>query len=172
MISQKVQDAFNKQLNAELYSSYLYLSMAAYFQAENLPGMANWMRVQAQEELTHAVKFFDFINDRDGRVLLAPVEGPKTQWKDAADVFQEAYAHEQKVSGLIGELADLAVAEKDHAAHAFLEWFVTEQVEEEAAAKLIADKLKMAGGSPVVLLMLDTELGQRVPTAPAASGAA
>jgi ferritin len=172
MLNPKIQDAFNQQLNAELYSSYLYLSMAAHFQWQNLPGMANWMRVQAQEELTHAMKFFDFINDRDGRVLLAPVEGPKTQWQNATDVFQDVYDHEQKVSGLIGGLADLAMAEKDHAAHAFLEWFVTEQVEEEAAAKLILDKLKLAGGSPVVLLMLDAELGQRVPAAPAASGAA
>jgi len=171
MLNPKIQDAFNRQVNAELYSSYLYLSMSAYFESQNLAGMANWMKIQAQEELLHAMKFFDFINERDGRVILTQVEGPKTEWGSALDVFKDAYEHERKVSGLINELVDLSIGERDHAANAFLQWFVTEQVEEESTALTIVDKLKRAGDSSVALLMLDGEFGQRTlapPTAPAA----
>jgi len=170
MLNPKIQDAFNRQVNAELYSSYLYLSMSAYFESQNLAGMANWMKIQAQEELLHAMKFFDFINERDGRVILTQVEGPKTEWGSALDVFKDAYEHERKVSGLINELVDLSIGERDHAANAFLQWFVTEQVEEESTALTIVDKLKRAGDSSVALLMLDGEFGQRTlapPTAPA-----
>lgn len=167
MLNKKIQDAFNGQINAELCSSYLYLSMSAYFESANLAGMAAWMKIQAQEELLHAMKFFDFINERDGRVGLSQIEAPKTEWESALDVFEDAYAHECKVSGLINELVDLSIGEHDHAANAFLQWFVTEQVEEESTALTIVDKLKRAGDSSVALLMLDGELGQRTPPAPA-----
>ena len=168
MLNQKTQDAFNKQLNAELFSSYLYVSMSAYFASKNLKGMANWMRIQATEEMQHAMKFYDFINERGGRVLLTQVGGPKTDWDSPLAVFEDAYKHERKVTGLIHELVDLAIAEKDHAANAFLQWFVTEQVEEEASAEEVVDKLKLAGDNASVLFMIDQELGQRVLT-PAAT---
>ena len=171
MLNSKIQDAFNRQINAEIYSSYLYLSMSAYFESQSLAGMANWMRIQAQEELGHAMKFFHFINERDGRVILTQLEAPKTEWDSALDVFKDAYDHECKVSGLINELVDLSIGERDHAANAFLQWFVTEQVEEESAALTIVDKLKLAGDNSVALLMLDGELGQRTlapPTTPPA----
>ena len=166
MLNPRIEAALNSQINAELYSSYLYVSMSAYFDSQNLAGMANWMRIQAQEEVAHAVKFFDFVNERDGRVLLTQIEGPKTEWTSPLDVFEEAYAHEQKVTGLINDLVDLSLGEKDHASNAFLQWFVTEQVEEEAAAKTIVDKLKMIGDNPVALYMLDGELGTRTLPAP------
>jgi len=171
MLKPKIQDALNSQVNAELYSSYLYLSMSAYIDSQNLGGMANWMRIQAQEELAHAVKFFDFINERDGRVLLSQIEGPKTEWTSPLDVFEAVLAHEQKVTGLINDLVDLSLGEKDHASNIFLQWFVTEQVEEEATARTIVDKLKLIGDSPMPLYMLDRELGQRTlpsPTEPSA----
>jgi ferritin len=166
MLNPKIQDALNSQINAELYSSYLYLSMSAYFDSQNLAGMANWMRIQAQEELTHAMKFFDFVNERDGRVLLTQVESPKTEWTSPLDVFEDALAHERKVTGLINNLVDLSLGEKDHASNTFLQWFVTEQVEEEAAARTIVDKLKLIGDNPMPLYMLDGELGQRTAPAP------
>ncbi len=166
MLNPKIQDAFNEQLNAELFSSYLYYSMAAYFASENLAGMASWMQVQAQEELMHVGKYFDFINDRDGRVLLAQVDAPRAEWSSPLDAFQDALAHERKVSGLINDLVDLSLSEKDHAANSFLQWFVTEQVEEEANVKTVADKLKLIGDNPVALYMLDGELGQRTPPPP------
>ncbi len=166
MLKPKIQDAFNRQINAELYSSYLYLSMSAYFESINLKGMANWMRIQAGEEMQHAMKFYDSINERGGRVLLTQVEGPKTEWDSPLAAFDETCRHEAKVTGLINDLVDLAIKEKDHAANVFLQWFVTEQVEEEATAKEIADKLRIAGDNAGVLFMIDQELGQRT-TAPA-----
>jgi ferritin len=169
MLSPKIQDAFNSQINAELYSSYLYLSMSAYCDSQNLAGMANWMRIQAQEEHTHAMKFFEFVNERDGRVLLTQIEAPKTEWTSPLDVFEETLAHEQKVTGLINDLVDLSLSEKDHASNTFLQWFVTEQVEEESTAKTIVDKLKLIGDNPVALYMLDGELGQRTLPSPTAS---
>ncbi|HEY4760343.1 MAG TPA: ferritin [Thermoguttaceae bacterium] len=161
MLSQKVQEALNKQVNAELYSEYLYLSMAAYFEAENFKGMAHWMQIQASEEHQHALKFYDFINDRNGRVILPQIEGPKTQWNSPLDAFEDAYKHEQKVTGLINDLSNLALSEKDHATHNFLEWFVGEQVEEEANALKIVDQLKLVGDQGLGLYMMDQELGQR-----------
>jgi ferritin len=166
MLNPRIQAALNSQINAELYSSYLYLSMSAYFDSQNLAGMANWMRIQAQEELTHAMKFFDFVNERSGRVLLTQVEAPKTEWSSPLDVFEETLAHEQKVTALINDLVDLSLGEKDHAANTFLQWFVTEQVEEEATAQAILEKLKLVGDDGVAIFMLDGELGQRaVPAA-------
>ena len=163
MLNQRIQNAFNQQLNAELFSSYLYVSMSAYFESINLKGMANWMRIQAQEEVLHATKFYDFINERGGRVLLAPIEGPETEWDSPLAVFEDTCKHEAKVTGLINNLVDLAIKQKDHAANAFLQWFVTEQVEEEATPREIADKLKLVGDNTSVLFMIDQELGQRPP---------
>ena len=163
MLNPKIEEAFNRQLNAELFSSYLYLSMAAHFESQNLKGMANWMRIQAQEENAHAMKFFDFINERGGRVTLTQIDAPKVEWPSPLAAFQEAYQHECKISGLINGLVDLALSEKDHAANAFLQWFVTEQVEEEASVLEIAEKLKLAGDQGGILFMLDRELGQRMP---------
>jgi ferritin len=171
MLGNKIQDAFNKQLNAELFSSYLYLSMSAHFESQNLKGMARWMRLQAQEELQHALKFLDFINERGGRVLLAAVEGPKTEWGSPLEVFEETSKHESKVTGLINDLVALSFSEKDHASSTFLQWFVTEQVEEEASAQEFRDKLKLVGDNPVALFMIDQELGQRTPPATTATTA-
>ena len=169
MLNEKIQASLNKQLNAELYSSYLYLSMSAYFQSINLPGFATWMRVQAQEELVHGMKFYDFINERGGRVTLQPVEGPPTEWSSPLDVFENTYKHEQKVTGLINDLVNLAVGERDHATNIFLQWFVTEQVEEEASADEVVQRLKLMGDDGGGLFMLDREMGQRVFTPPAAT---
>ena len=163
MLNQKIQDAFNKQLNAELFSSYLYVSMAAYFESQNLKGMAHWMRLQAQEENMHGMKFFDFINERGGKVVLAQIDAPKVEWSSPREVFEDTCQHERKVTSLINELVDLSVSERDHAANAFLQWFVTEQVEEEASAQEIRDKLELAGDNGAVLFMIDQELGQRAP---------
>jgi len=167
MLSKKMQDALNRQLNAELYSGYLYASMSAYFESINLRGFANWMRVQAQEEVVHAYKFFNFVNERGGRVVLSPIDGPPTEWDSPLAAFEAAYKHEQKVTGLINELVDLAVSQKDHATNNFLQWFVTEQVEEEASANEVVQKLNLVGEAKSGLFMLDQEMGQRVFTPPA-----
>jgi ferritin len=162
MISKKMESALNKQINAELYSSYLYLSMNSYFQSVNLQGFATWMRVQALEEMTHAERFYQFVINRGGRVLLETIEGPPVKWASPLAAFQDAYKHEQKVTTLINALVDLAMKEKDHASHTMLQWFVNEQVEEEANADGIVQQLKILGDSGQGLLMLDRELGQRV----------
>jgi ferritin len=167
MIKVKIQDALNKQLNAELYSSYLYLSMAAYFESVSLKGFANWMRVQAQEELAHAMKFYDYIHERGGRVALTSISAPITQWDSPLAAFEQVYKHEQKVTGLINDLVTLATAETDHATNNFLQWFVAEQVEEESSADEIVQKLRMLSEDRSGLFILDQELGQRVYTPPA-----
>jgi len=167
MLNPKIEDALNRQINAELFSSYLYLSMSAYFESKSLGGMANWMRIQAQEELLHAMKFYDFINERGGRVVLTEIEAPKTSWDSPLQVFEDTYEHECKVTGLINDLVGLAMAENDHAAVTFLQWFVTEQVEEESNAQTILDKLKLVGDNGVAVFMIDGELGQRTLPAPA-----
>ncbi|MGB2987863.1 MAG: ferritin [Phycisphaerae bacterium] len=161
MMDSKIESAFNEQLNAELFSSYLYLSMAAYFESQNLKGMAGWMRMQAIEEHLHAMKFFDFINERGGSVSLTQIDAPKTEWASPLEVFEDTSKHESKVTGMINDLVDLALNKKDHAANAFLQWFVTEQVEEEASVQEIAGKLKLVGDRGGMLFMLDRELGQR-----------
>lgn len=162
MLNEKIEKACNQQLQAEVYSAYLYWSMSAYFESINLAGFAGWMRVQALEEMTHAEKFFHFISERGGRVSLAAIQAPPVAWESALAVFEDAYAHEQKVTALINSLVDLAVAEKDHASNAFLQWFVTEQVEEEATADDVVQKLKLMGGAPGGMFMLDREMAQRV----------
>jgi ferritin len=166
MLSSKMEKALNGQINAELYSSYLYLSMAACFEAANFAGMAQWMRAQAEEEKMHAMKFFDFIVDRGGRVTLTAIDAPETEWDSPLAAFEAAYAHEQKVTGLINDLVKLARSENDAATDTFLQWFVTEQVEEEKNADGIVQKLKMVKDAPHGLLMMDSELGQRQPPAP------
>jgi ferritin len=161
-----MQEALNKHANAEFYSSYLYLSMSAYFQSLNLAGFAHWMRVQAGEELAHAMKFYDHVIERGGRVTLQAVEAPQFQWDSPLAVFEDAYRHEQKVTSLINQLVDEAVQTKDHATNTFLQWFVTEQVEEEASADAIVQKLKLVGDAPGGLFMIDHELAQRVSSQP------
>ncbi len=161
MISQKIEKAINEQINAELFSSYLYLSMSAFFESISLPGFAGWMKAQAKEELEHAMKFFEYVNERGGKVILKDVEASEWQWDKPLDVFKQVYSHEQKVTGLISGLVDLAREENDHATDNFLQWFVAEQVEEEASAEQIVNKIKLMGESGNALFMMDKELGQR-----------
>ena len=168
MLGKKIEAAFNEQINWELYSGYLYLSMSAYFLSINLNGFANWMRVQATEELTHAMKFFDFVNERGGRITLLETKAPPKEWESPLAAFQDAYEHEQFVSNRINDLVNLALEEKDHASNNFLQWFVAEQVEEEASVDEVAQKLKLIGGDGGGLFMIDQELAQRVFTPPAA----
>jgi len=168
MLSKRMETALNDQINAEIYSSYLYWSMAAYFESEGLPGFANWMDVQRQEEEFHALKFYAYVNSRGGRVLMKPIAGPPTEWDSPLAVFEAVLAHEQKVTGLINDLMTLAMEEKDHATAAMLQWFVTEQVEEEENATKIVQQLKRMQDTPGGLYMLDQQLAQRVFVQPAA----
>jgi len=170
MLSKNMEKALNKQINAELYSAYLYLAMAAYFESLSLSGFANWMRIQAQEELTHAMKFYDFVYERGGRVVLDAVDAPPEAWDSSLAAFEGAYEHECKVSAMINDLVNLALEEKDHATNTFLQWFVSEQVEEEASADAVVQKLKLIGDHGNGIFMLDRELGQRVFHAPAEEG--
>ncbi len=161
MMKQKVESALNNQMNKEFYSYYLYLGMAAHFESNDLKGFAHWFRIQAKEELEHAMKFYDFLIQRGGRVTLQPIDAPPSSWKAHKDVFEDAYQHEQKVTGLIHELVDLAQSEKDHATEVFLEWFVKEQVEEEAITHEVIQKMQLVGSEGSALFMLDGELGKR-----------
>jgi ferritin len=168
MINEKIEQAFNKQINAETFSAYLYWSMSAALEKMNLPGFANWMRIQAQEEMTHAAKFYQHIIERGGTVRLTAIDAPPVKWDSIGAVFQGALEHEQLVTGLINGLVDLAMEQRDHAANMFLQWFVNEQVEEEASAMEILGKLEVVGETAGGLYMLDKELGQRVFVPPAA----
>lgn len=161
MISKKIQKALNDQLNAEFYSSYFYLSMSAYFESQDLQGFASWFRMQADEEYAHAMKIFDYIYQIGGDVKLTRIDGPKTNWNSYLKVFQDTYEHEKKVTTSINELLELAYAEKDHATTNFLQWFVSEQVEEEASAQQNVKKMEMIGDNKAGLFMLDKELGSR-----------
>ena len=165
MLTEKMQNALNGQLNAELYSSYLYLSMNAYFKSVNLDGFANWMYYQAQEELEHSMKFYDFIIQRGGKVQLQQIEAPPTEWSSPLAVFEATLAHEQKVTGLINGLVDVAHGESDHATQIFLQWFVTEQVEEEESVGGVLEQLKLMGEAQGGLFMIDRELAKRGPSA-------
>lgn len=162
MLDERMEEALNFQFNRELYSGYLYLSMAAYFEDQDFPGFANWMRIQAQEELSHAMKFYDYIVRRGGRAEMADIEAPEKEWESATAVFEQVYDHEQMVTGLIHKLVDLALEQKDHATNNFLQWFVAEQVEEEESASGVLQKVRMASESKSGLYMLDQELAQRV----------
>ncbi|RKX26247.1 MAG: ferritin [Candidatus Zixiibacteriota bacterium] len=166
MISKKMQDALNEQVAAEFYSAHLYLAMSAYLESVDLPGFANWMRIQYQEEISHGMKMFDYVIERDGRALVKAFDAPPDEWGSTVEVAEAVYKHEQKVTGLINNLMDIALSEKDHAANIFLQWFVNEQVEEESTAKGIVQQLKMLGDSKAGLFQIDRELGQRVFTPP------
>lgn len=172
MIKKRIQDAFNKQINEETFSAYLYWSMSAWFESINLPGFANWMRCQAQEEMVHAMKFYHHILERGGTVKLTALAAPKTEWASPLEAFQEASKHEQHITACINKLVDLAAQQKDHAAQPMLQWFVAEQIEEEATADGVVQKLKMIGTAPGGMFMLDREMGARVFTPPPAPGAA
>ena len=161
MISSVMQDAINEQIRDELYSAYLYLSMSAYFEAISLTGFARWMRLQSQEEVAHAMKLFDFVNERGGRVTLHAIDQPPLEFESPQAVFEATYEHEQKVTGLIHDLYELALQEKDYAAQVMLHWFIDEQVEEEDGVSQILDTLERVGDKDQGLLMLDRELGQR-----------
>jgi len=169
MMNQKVERALNDQIKWELYSAYLYLSMSSWYESIGLRGLANWERIQAQEERDHAMKFFDYLISRGGRITLQAIDAPDTEWESPLAAFRYSYAHEQKVTGLINALVDLSIAEKDHATYNMLQWFVDEQIEEEGNANEIVNKLELIEkekGSGM-LYMLDKELGTRVYTPPA-----
>jgi ferritin len=161
MLGKAVQDAMNAQIGHELYSAHLYLSMCAYFESTNLPGMAKWMRVQSGEEAAHAMKFFDYVNNRGGRALMAAIEQPPTEFESPLEVFGKALDHERKVTGLINSLYALAVKENDYPSQVLLQWFITEQVEEEKNAGTIVETLKRIGPSGGGLVHLDRQLGKR-----------
>ena len=161
MLGKAVEDAMNEQIKNELFSAYQYLSMAAYCESENLPGFAHWMRMQAREETEHAMKFYNFILDRNGRVVLRGIEEPLVDFGSPLEVFEQALEHEQKVTAMINDLYGLAVGENDYASQTFLQWFVTEQIEEEKNAGDVVDTLKMIGDKSEALFLLDRELGQR-----------
>jgi ferritin len=161
MITKTMQDAINDQINKELYSSYLYLSMAAYFEDTNLPGFAHWMRIQEAEEREHAMKLYDFLLERGGRVVLKAIDAPKTEWKSPLEVAEEVAAHEAKVTASIYALYETALKEKDYPAQIMLQWFITEQVEEEKNAGEIVSNLKLIEAHGTAVLMLDHRLGKR-----------
>lgn len=161
MLTDPIEDALNDQINAELYSSHMYLSMAAYYEEEGLPGFAAWMRAQADEEHAHAMRIYDFVIDREGRVSLEGIDSPPTEWDDPVEAFRTAYEHEVEISGMIDDLVALAREANDNATENMLQWFVAEQVEEEATAQAILDKLRHVGDDGTGLLMIDQELAQR-----------
>ena len=156
-----MQKALNDQMRKEFYSHYLYLSMAAYFDSINLKGFAHWMRMQAKEELEHAMKFFEYIIERQGKAILETIEAPPAKWKTPKDVFDNSYNHEMKVTESIHKLVEVADSKKDHATSIFLQWFVKEQVEEESSANAIRQKLQLAGSDTSALFVLDAELAKR-----------
>lgn len=161
MLKDSVQKALNDQVKQEFYSAHVYLAMCAWFEDQGLPGFASWMRFQYQEELGHGIKIFDFINDRDGKVIIEGVEAPPTSWGSPLDAFEAAYANEKEVSRSIDDLYNLADQENDHATKVMLQWFITEQVEEEASTKQAVDRLKLAGDDSSALLVLDQQFGSR-----------
>ena len=161
MISKAMQDAINDQINKEFYSSYLYLSMAAYFENKNLPGFAHWMRIQEGEEREHAMKFYDFMIDRGAQVLLPPIAAPESDWKSSLDLFKQVAQHEAAVTASINALYELALKEKDYPAQVMLQWFITEQVEEEKNAAEIVQQLELIEARGTAVLMLDHRLAKR-----------
>ena len=172
MISEKMVKAFNEQLNAELYSAYLYLSMATYFESIDLKGFASWMRVQNEEETFHAMKFYDYIIERGGKVVLAAIDAPPVKWASPLAVFEATLGHEQKVTGLIDDLVFLAREQKDNASEIYLQWFVHEQVEEESNVGTVLGQLKLVKDNPQGLFMMDNQMSQRVFTLPTTEGGA
>lgn len=172
MLNEKMHAAINEQINAELYSAYLYQSMMAHFDAAGLSGFANWMRVQSMEETLHAYKFYDFVIERGARVTLKQIDGPATEWATPLAAFENVLQHERKVTGLINNLMDIALEVRDHASASFLQWYIDEQVEEEAGAEQICQKLRLIGDNPQGLFMVDQELAARVFAVPAGMPAA
>lgn len=160
-INKKMEDAINEQINAELYSAYLYMSMASWFENRNLMGFTNWMKCQYMEETMHGMKFYNFLNDRGGRAVLKAIDTPSVEWNNPLEVFEEVYAHEQKVTSLINNLVSIAKDIRDYASESLLMWFVDEQVEEEASADEIVNRLKLIKDDASALLMLDQELKAR-----------
>ena len=163
MIAKKLNDAFNKQINEEMFSAHLYLSMAAYFDSQNLPGFSFWFKLQAREEMFHAMRFYNHLVERGGVVELFALKDPQKKWQSAQKVFENALHHEEFITGCINKLMDLSLAENDHASRSLLTWFVDEQVEEEASVSEVLDKLKMVAGQAHMLYMLDKEMATRTP---------
>lgn len=161
IINEKMENAINDQINKELYSAYLYYSMASYFEGQTLPGMAKWLKKQAKEELEHADKLFDYLVERGGTPVMEAIDKPKSSWQNALDAFTDAYDHEKFVTESIYKLVDLAKEIRDHATDNFLQWFVAEQVEEEDSAAYIVDRLKMIENHTGALIFFDKELGSR-----------
>lgn len=166
MISKRLEEAINAQINAELWSAYLYLSMSAYCQDKGYTGIANWFAIQFKEEQDHAQIFYNYLVSRGGRVLLQPIAAVETEWASPLAAFEATYEHEQKVTSLINNLMQIAVEEKDFASQSRLQWFIDEQVEEEESALDIINKLRMLDGNSYGMYMLDQELGARVYTTP------
>ena len=171
MITPEVEAALNDQLNAEFFSSYLYLSMAAYFEENDLPGMSNWMRIQADEEHQHGMKFYQFVLDRDGRVVLGAIAKPTDTWDSPLAAFEDAFEHESEVSQRINTLVDLCLKNHDHATNNFLQWFVAEQVEEEATVRDLLRRVKLVGNDGRGLFLIDQELAGRTPASADSPGA-
>jgi ferritin len=161
MMSKTMQDAVNEQINKELFSSYLYLSMAAYFAGKNLAGFSKWMHVQADEEREHAMKLYEHLENRGGRVILKAIEAPKTEWASNLEAFKEAAAHEAMITASINSLYELALKEKDYPAQVLLQWYISEQVEEERNAAEIVANLELIEERGTAVLMLDKQLGKR-----------
>lgn len=161
MLSRKIESALNEQIKYEYYSSYLYLAMSAYCDSQNMSGFAKWMRMQSDEEMTHALKLYDFVLNRDGQIKLKSIPEPPQKYTSLESIFKQVYEHEVHVTGLINKLYELANKENDHATSVELQWFIQEQVEEERSSKEIWEKLKLAGNNSSALLMLDQELAQR-----------
>lgn len=166
MLSKTIENGMNDQFNFEIYSANIYMSMASYFDAMNLTGFANWMKIQYQEEIFHAMKFYGHINERGSRVVMSGIDPPPTQWDSPLAAFENALHHERIVTGRINDLVSLSIKEKDHASTNFLQWYVAEQVEEESNVDGVIQKLKLAADAPGALFMLDVELGQRIFTPP------
>lgn len=162
MLNSRIEGLLNEQINAELYSAYLYLSMSSYFKSVNLNGFAHWMRIQYEEEQSHAMKLYDYVYDRGGSVELMPIDKPNSTWKNIIEVFEHTYEHEQSVTASINNIMSAAIEEKDHATATMLQWFIDEQVEEEANVDDMLSQLKLIEGKGTGLFMLDKEAKTRV----------
>ncbi len=169
-IDHTLQNAINQHINSEIYASYLYLSMSTYCESIDMPGFAHWMRIQSQEEYTHAMKLVSYLEDRDGRVTLLPINQPPVEFDSVEDVMRQTLAHEQHVSQLINDLYGVAVKANDYASQIMLQWFVSEQVEEEKTARDVIAALDMVKGRSDALLLLDREMGARPAASPIATG--
>lgn len=163
MIKDSIKSALDEQVKNEIYSAHVYLAMSSWFDIQGLPGFAAWMRAQYEEELVHGLKIFDFINDAGGQATVPAIDEPPVAWDSPLDAFEAAYANEQQVTGMINDLYELAFTERDHATQVMLQWFITEQVEEEKTTSLIVDQLNLVGDDRSALLILDQQLGARTP---------